>query len=252
MFTTSVCHRVYFWIVTLSFLFLGTAVQGQPIQNCQEALSVSGGGVSLGDTETTTATKTVDEWESDIIKLTVTRPGVLVLSGEGSAVQGSLHTADPAASSPLLEDAGPLGTAHRPLTVVVRPGEHCVEVAPPSGATGTLRVRATFFDVCNLGPQDDHGDSFLCATEAGLSETLTGEASSTDQDVFSFDLSAAVTAMIAVTGDSGLSVSLYGEDGTLLAGDARGSQALAAGKYFVRIAGAGEPETYGLTVSVNP
>jgi hypothetical protein len=247
MFTKSSCRKASFWIAVLSFLFLGSASQGQQFDNCEEALGVSGGGISLTNTATTTTTKKVEEWENDIIKITVSRPGVLVLSGEGTAVQGSLY-----ASGSLLEDGGPLGTAHRPLTVVVHPGEHCVQVTPAAGATGSLRLQATFFDVCSLGPQDDHGDSFLCATEAGLGETRTGEISGTDQDVFSFELATATTATIAVTGDSDFSVSLYAEDGTLVTADARGSRALGAGRYFVRIAESETEGAYEVGVAINP
>ena len=252
MFTTSVCRKVYFWIAGLSFLFLGSAAHGQQFDDCEEALEVSGGGIALTNTATTTATKKVDEWESDIIKIAVSQPGVLVLSGEGPAVQGALYAEDPVAGSPDMEDAGPLGTAYRPLTVIVHPGEYCIQVTPAAGTTGTLRLQATFFDVCSLGPQDDHGDSFLCATEAGLGETQAGEISGTDQDVFSFRLTAATTAAIAIAGDSELSVSLYAEDGALMTADARGSHALGAGRYFVRIAGEGDPEEYGMTITETP
>lgn len=251
MFTKLSCRKASLGIAGLSLIFLGSSVQGQPFQNCQEALEVSGGGVSLADAATTTASKGVDEWESDIIKIMVARPGILVLSGEGTAVQGSLYTADPT-GSPDLEDGGPLGTAHRPLTVVVRPGEHCVQVTPPAGATGNLRLRATFFDVCLLGPQDDHGDSFLCATEIGLGVTRAGEISGTDQDVFSFELAAARALTISVTGGPGIAASLYTEDGTLVTATAHGSQALGTGRYFVRVAGDSGQTTYGVMISVNP
>lgn len=252
MFTKSSCRKASLWIAGLSLLFLGSSAQSQPFQNCQEALEVSGGGVSLTDAATTTASKGVDEWESDIIKITVVQPGVLVLSGDGTAVQGSLYSADPVAGSPDLEDSGPLGTAYRPLTVVVRPGEHCVQVAPPAGATGNLRVQATFFDVCLLGPQDDHGDSFLCATATGPGAIRTGEISGTDQDVFSFELSTATALTIAVTEDPDISASLYAEDGTLLTANARGSQTLGLGRYFVRIGSDGGQETYDMTITASP
>jgi hypothetical protein len=252
MFTKSFCLKASLRIAVLSFLFLGAATHSQPFEDCQEALGVSGGGVSLSDGATTTASKGVDEWESDIIKITVARPGVLVLSGEGTAVQGSLYTGGPTNGSPEMEDSGSLGTAHRPLTVVVRPGEHCVQVTPPAGATGNLRVRATFFDVCLLGPQDDHGDSFLCATEAALGEAQAGEVAGTDQDVFAFELAAATGISVAVTGEPDVSVGLYAEDGTLVTASARGSHSLGAGRYFVRIAGDGGQDEYEMTITANP
>jgi hypothetical protein len=253
MFTKSKSRKVSFPIVALLLFALSSAVRAQTAEDCEAALAVAGGGVSLTDTATTTTTKKVDEWDGDILKLQVFQPGILVVSGEGPAVAGSLYTADPSSSSPLLEDGGQLGTAYRPLTMVVQPGEHCVQVTPPPGATGNLRLRATFFDVCSLGPQDDHGDSFLCATEISPGETLTGEVSEADQDVFSFELTAAKSVTLTLTGPEDLAASLHGEDGTLLAADGRGVRTLGAGRYFVRIeGGTGEGGSYEIGVSVSP
>jgi hypothetical protein len=242
----------------LLLLLLGSgsvsAAGAQPFEDCAAAFQSSGGGVSLANATTTTATKKVDEWDGDILKIVIDQPGILVLSGEGSDVQGALYVADPDSGDPVLEDGGPLGTVHQPLTLVVQPGEHCVQVTPPAEATGNLSVVATFFDVCSLGSQDDHGDSFLCATEIALDEEQTGEISpATDQDVFSFNLDAGATVTISVTETSGLAASLYGEDGTLLAADARGSQTLAAGQYFVRIdGGTGSGGSYTVGVAGTP
>jgi hypothetical protein len=128
-----------------------------------------------------------------------------------------------------------------------------MQVTPPAGATGDLRLEATFFDVCSLGPQDDHGDSFLCATEIAPGETRTGESSAADQDVFSFELTTASTVTITLTGAEDLTASLYGEDGTLLAADGQGVRTLGAGRYFLRIAsGTGEGGTYTIGVAVSP
>ncbi len=251
MFTKSKSCTASFPIVALLLFALGSAARAQSVTDCEAALQVSGGGVALTNATTTTTTKKVDEWDGDILKLQISRPGVLVLSGEGPAAQGSLYTAEAGSGSPLLEDGGQLGTEHPPLTVVVWPGEHCMQVTPPAGATGDLRLEATFFDVCSLGPQDDHGDSFLCATEITTGETRTGEVSAADQDVFSFALATAGT--VTVTGAEGLTASFYGEDGTLLAADGRGSRALGAGRYFLRIAsGTGEGGSYGITLTAAP
>jgi hypothetical protein len=139
----------------------------------------------------------------------------------------------------VLEDGGPLGTVHQPLTVVVQPGEHCMRVTPPAGATGTLSVQATFFDICGLGPRDDHGDSFLCATRIGVGESRTGEISPADQDVFSFTLATGAAATISVTGT--------------LDAEARGTRSLDAGSYFVRIEGQDGPGgTYEIALSASP
>ncbi len=239
-------------IAILSVFLIPAVLAAQPFPDCDEALGTSGGAVSLADAVTATSDKKVDEWQNDIIKVSITRPGVLVISGEGAAAQGSLHSRG-GSGSPFLADSAPVGTAHRPLTTVVRPGEHCVEVAPPAGATGDLRMRVTFFDVCRLGPQDDHGDSFLCATETALGESRTGDVSAADHDLFSFTLTAATEVTISVTGPSGLAAGLLGEDGVLLATDGRGSRTLGSGRYFVRLeAGGGPGGSYQMTIAAQP
>lgn len=243
----------------LLLLLLGggsvSPANAQQLTHCAAALQTSGGGVSLANATTATATKKVDEWDGDILKIVIDQPGVLVLSGEGPGVQGALYAADPESGEPVLEDGGSLGTDHQPLTLVVQPGEHCMQVTPTAEATGNLSVVATFFNVCSLGAQDDHSDSFLCATEIALGEEQTGEISpATDQDVFSFTLDAGTAVTISVDGGaSNLAAGLYGEDGTLLAADARGSRTLAAGKYFVRIdggTGAGGSYTFAVAATL--
>jgi hypothetical protein len=241
MFTMSiVARKSSHWIAGLTFLaflLLPPAARSQQFADCASALQVSGGAVALADGTTTTSTKGVDEWEGNILKIGVSRPGVLILSGEGISVQASLYAGDPASGSPLLLDSGPAGSAHRPLTAVVGPGEHCIGITPPAGATGDLRVRATFFDVCHLGPQDDHGDSFLCATEIGPGESRTGEIATADQDLFTFVLTTSRSVTVTMAGAASLAASLQSEDGTLLAADGRGTRTLSAGRYFVRIEG---------------
>ncbi len=239
----------------LVLLLAGGFVSAAGAQDCAAALQSAGGGVSLANATTTTATKKVDEWDGDILKIMIDQPGILVLSGDGPEVQGELYTADPESGDPVLEDGGLLGTVHQPLTLVVQPGEHCIQVTPPAGAIGHLGVVATFFDVCSLGPQDDHGDSFLCATEIALGEEPTGEISpATDQDAFSFSLDAETPVTITVAGGTeDLDASLYDEDGTLLAADARGPWTLGAGRYFVRIdAGTGSGGAYTVGVAGTP
>ncbi|HEV7506506.1 MAG TPA: hypothetical protein VGS07_16515 [Thermoanaerobaculia bacterium] len=258
MFTKFAFPQESLGLAGLLLLLLGSgsvsAAGAQPFENCTAALQSSGGGVSLANAATASTTKKVDEWDGDILKIMIDQPGILVLSGEGSDVQGALYAADPESGEPVLEDGGTLGTVHQPLTLVVQPGVHCVQVTPPTEATGNLRVQATFFDVCSFGPQDDHGDSFLCATETALGEEQTGEISpATDQDVFSLTLDAETAVTISVAGASDLAAGLYDEDGTLLAADARGPWTLGAGQYFIRIdGGTGSGGSYTVGVAETP
>ena len=58
---------------------------------------------------------------------------------------------------------------------------------------------------------------------------------------------------ITVDGPSSLVAGLYGEDGTLLAANGRGSRTLAAGQYFVRIeGGTGSGGSYTVGVAGTP
>jgi hypothetical protein len=170
MFMESSCLKASLQIAGLSFLFLGAVAGAATIKT-----SMTGAAV--------------DEWESDIIKIRVARPGVPVPSGESA---------------------------------------------------------------CLLDPQDDHGDSLLCATEATLGEAQTGEVAGMDQDVFAFDLTTGMEVSVAVTGEPEVSVGLYAEDGTLVTASARGSHVLDAGRFFVRIAGDCGEVGYELTITENP
>ena len=221
--------------------------------DCAAALQVSGGGVSLTDTATTTATKKVDEWDGDILKLSVSRPGVLVVSGEGPAVQGSLYAADPSSGSPLLEDGGQLGTAYRPLTMVVPPGEHCVQVTPPPVPPATSACVPPFSTSAAWDRRTTTATASSVPRRSPRERPSRERSRAADQDVFSFELTAAGSVTITLTGPEDLAASLHGEDGTLLAADARGRRTLGAGRYFVRIeTGTGEGGTYEIGVSVSP
>jgi len=93
------------------------------------------------DTSVTSA-KGTDEWNSDVMKITVREPGVLTVSAEGPEVQGSVYTPDPAGGGPRLLDEEGIGSGGRILALVVDPGEYCLQIEPPAGASGSVRVRA--------------------------------------------------------------------------------------------------------------
>jgi len=245
MLTFTVSRKAFLCVAGLFILSLGAA-RAQSSPSCEEALSAPGGATAFDGDSTITLDK-VDQWESDIVKFSIVRPGLLVLAGEDSGTQAAIWATDPTSVTTLFVDGAEIGEAH-PLTTVVQPGEHCVQVTPP--ATGDLYMQATFVDVCGLGPQDDHGDSFLCATPTGLGETQSGTITAADHDLFSFSLTAATSVSIDLSTSAALSAALFGEDGSLAAADARGVQALDAGIYFISIAGDGGAEgTYSLTVT---
>ena len=91
--------------------------------------------------------KGTDEWNSDVIKLTVQEPGLLLVSAEGSEVNGLVYTPDPAGGAPhLLAEEG-IGSGGQILVLAVDPGEYCLYIAPSAGASGSVRVQADLIDL---------------------------------------------------------------------------------------------------------
>lgn len=104
------------------------------------------------DTAVTTA-KGTDEWNSDVMRLTVLEPGVLTLSAEGPEVQGLVYTPDPSGGAPHLLDEEGVGSAGRILALAVDPGEYCLRIAPPAGVSGSVRVRADLIGLTVPNPE---------------------------------------------------------------------------------------------------
>ncbi|HEX6901117.1 MAG TPA: PPC domain-containing protein [Thermoanaerobaculia bacterium] len=243
-----------------SILIVSTESRAQSPTDCQTELGVTSGYTSLTNGATTTKQKGVDEWDGEVIKIRTSKPGVLTLAGAGTGSQSSLYTDAASGPYPLL-DSAQLGTNLRNLQVVVSAGDHCIQVAPPPGATGDLEVQATFTDVCPLGTADDHGDSFLCATPMTVGGgSVSGQISSgtpSDGDMFTFTLGSSATVTIESTGSTtDVEGELYDQDGVLLDSDDDSGTysnfkiiypSLPAGKYYVRVKGANG--SYGLGAS---
>lgn len=220
-------------------------------EDCQTALGSSTGYTSLANGGTTNAQKSVDEWEGEVVKLTTSLPGVFTISGSGVKSQNSLYSAAVSGTHPRI-DTIKLGTGVRGLQAVVRAGNHCIQVAPPAGSSGNFTVSVTFTDVCHLGDLDDHGDSFICATPltvggSSASGQMTYSSSTADGDMFSFELSSSATVTIESTGYTDVTATLYDVDGGVLDSDDNGGsspnfkiiESLSAGRYYVRVEGAG-------------
>jgi Bacterial pre-peptidase C-terminal domain len=241
-----------------SLLIVSTESRAQST-DCQTELGVTTGYTSLTNGTTTTKQKGVDEWDGEVIKIRTSRPGVLALEGIGTGSQSLLYTDAASGPYPLL-DSAQLGTNLRELQVIIPAGDHCIQVAPPEGATGELEIQAAFTDVCHLATMDDHSDSFLCATSITVGgSSASGEISSgtpTDGDVFAFSLGSSATVTVESTGSTDVEGELYDEDGVLLDSDDDSGtmspnfkiiRSLTAGKYYVRVKGASG--SYGLGAS---
>lgn len=248
-----------------STLFMIALASATPVRadDCQSALSSSTGYTSLSNGSTSNVQRRVDEWEGEVVRLTTDLPGVFTISGSGPRSQSSLFSAAASTPHPRL-DAIKLGTGVRSLQAVVRAGKHCIQVAPPMGATGDFTVSVTFTDVCHLGDLDDHGDSFLCSTPltvggSSVGGEITYMSSTLDGDMYSFDLSSTTTVTIESTGSTDVNATLYDADGDILdSDDGSGASSnfqiiassLPADRYYIRVEGAGTT-TGSYSVSVD-
>lgn len=263
MYANNSIARKVFLSISLCTILLTLSAPSQA-EDCPTALGGTSGFTSLSSGGSTSSEKRVDEWDGEVVKIRTTRPGVLTISGDGTRSQSALY-ADAASGPPPLVDSAQLGTDLRALQAVVPAGDHCIAVVPPAGATGDFTVAASFVDVCHLEGMDDHGDSFLCATALTLEQSASGEIDNSltadDLDLFSFELGSADTVSIASTGTTDVAASLYDEDGVLIDSDDNGGsspnfeivQSLGAGRYYVRVEGAGTAEgSYGVEVAPVP
>lgn len=189
--------------------------------------------------------RAVSEWESEVVKLQSSRPGLLVVEGKGASAQGTVFSADSSAKAIQLGNSGALGDGRHGFSMLLPAGSACLQVTPTAGASGSLRVQVTFLNLCHLGARDDHGDSFACATELLPGKPMAGEISPADQDVFSFVLGSPSTVVIESSSRPDLGGSLFDAEGRLLSTAEKGqstrlrmTQALGAGRYFFQVEGA--------------
>jgi hypothetical protein len=120
------------------------------------------------------------------------------------------------------------------------PADPLEALRPPGSAASFTEGTPTILGV----DQWDHDIVKLQVNQPGvlvLSDPGAGA------QLVSFALAVPTTVTIAVLGPSGLIAGLYGEDGSLLAAEARGTQVLPAGRYFVRVEGA--LDAYEVTIT---
>jgi hypothetical protein len=251
-------------VAVLAFLLLSTIASPLLAQtvDCQSELDSSSGYTILDNGDSTSQTEGVVEWDGEVIKVHTDLPGVLTISATGDESQGSLYTEGSSSPHPLV-DSATIGTSQGMITAVVDAGNHCIQLAPGEGASGDIEVEAAFQDVCHLGDVDDHGDSFLCATQITVGgSSASGEITSDtveDSDVFTFFLESSATVTIASSGGEQVGGNLYSATGTPIDSDNTGwsgsnfeiVHALSPGRYYVRVTGPDE-SAYGLSVTAVP
>jgi hypothetical protein len=232
-------------------------------QGCQDALDSSEGYEELANGQAAGKAKRVDEWDDDVLRITTDRPGVITLQSTGPGTQNSLYTDGSTSFHPLVDSAYQ-GDGLGALEVIVPAGDHCIQVTPTPGTTGSLEieVEATFTDACHLGATDDFGNSFLCAEPfvvdaAAVNAVISVPGATSDYDMFTFTLTSAATVTIESTGITDVAGSLYDDGGTLLESDDNSGSLpnfeivryLAPGRYYVRVEGVGDDGAYTFRVT---
>jgi hypothetical protein len=203
--------------------------------------------------------ESVAEWESEIIKFRVTRTGLLTVGVEGAGAEASLLAQGGSgvrmANRATVEPGAPAATPVVPSEI------YCLRLSPEAGGN-PLAVELQLTDICQLGPNvDDHGNSFACATEITPGASLDGAMTAGDRDLFALSLTSERTVEIEGAGAASVSGQLFDAAGTLLVSEEdRGSglgflisETLAAGRYFVRVNGAGGAQgIYALSLDLLP
>jgi hypothetical protein len=249
--------------VVAGFLMLIAPASGAFATDCQSALDSSSGFTALANAASTTQTSGVVEWDGEVLKFHTSLSGVVTISATGSTSEGSLYTDGSSSPHPLVDSAS-VGTNQQALTAIVGAGDHCVQLAPDSGASGDIELTVSFVDACHLGTPDDHGNSFLCATPITVdgspaSGEITSTESEDDVDMFVFTLTSSATVNIYSTGRYEAGGSLYDGSGALITSDNTDwsepnfsiTQSLSAGTYYIKVTG-GDGALYELNVTTGP
>ena len=213
-----------------------------------------------------TTAENIEQSDDDIMRIAATVPGVMlvdIVDAESEAVTATLFEDDSCAAAAQLGEAALTPTSGR-LTAVVHSADHSLKVVPYQSADGAYEVAVRLFTPCGLGDVDDHGDTAMCATPIAVDGSDSGElanADDDDEDYFSFVLGSQQTIDIESTGGTDTYGSLYDAAGQRLDADDDGgtgdnfliSHTLGAGRYSVRVEGAGGAEgSYGIEVSAVP
>ena len=138
--TTAILRPLCAVLLAIGFLG-GVPAAAQSQANCVTA-PLPGDAFPLTLDTSVVSAKGTDEWNSDVIRISVREPGVLIVSAEGPEVQGSVYAPDPAGGEPRLLDQKGIGSAGRTLALAVDPGDYCLQVTPLIGGSGSVRVRA--------------------------------------------------------------------------------------------------------------
>lgn len=217
---------------------------------CNDALPIVGRPIDEDIYLAVEDSDNVDEWDCDVLELTLSGGGVLVLDSQD--VDAVTVFAGPscdveAAGLPALDLDG------LRYTVPAYAGEHRIMVETPDPYVLGLR----FFALCRAAERDDHGDTFFCATpltDAVVSGVL-GDKSGIDQDVMTFVVEEQGAFVLSMRSASEVMMTLFDDNGLRLGeAEQRLARVLVPGRYFVRVRGAGAmaEEDYEVRIEKRP
>ncbi len=144
--------------------------------------------------------------------------------------------------------------------------EEEIENEPDPFAPGGKSAALASTGICGLGQQDDHGDTFGCATALQPQVAMLGEVANDwgdDADVFRFVLAGSKLDLrqvdVSLAGETDGVATIFDRHGIRLgqqnfgdSEDSRWTGFLQPGVYFVRVEGGSRPEgTYGLMLDVS-
>ena len=215
-----------------------------------------------------TTRESIEQSDDDILRIHGGVPGVMVIDmvdAESESVTATLYEDDACATAAELGETALTPTSGR-LATVVYSTDHSLKVEPYESADGAYQVAVRLYTPCDLVGADDHSDAALCATPIAVDDSDSGELSDggsddDDEDWFTVVLDSQQTIDIESTGATDTYGSLYDAAGQRLDADDNGgsgdnfliSHTLGAGRYFVRVEGAGGAEgSYGIEVSTAP
>jgi hypothetical protein len=214
------------------------AMPGDPPYSC--AFVPASLGDPLAGSQGVVATEAVDEWDCDVLEGQTLAPGILRLESRLGTLRALLFGGDACGSDTLLGMAtlSAVGQIVAPLF----PGPFRIAVDAAGGFTGAYRIAAALLDPCHQGEQDDHHDSWLCATALPAGEPVAGEIGNLhgdDVDQFTFQLAEpAVVAIELASPADGFRLRVadaagQGFEGMVSPVGWKGS--LAAGRYFMSV-----------------
>lgn len=215
-------------------------------------------GTAFGGTQGVVVPQTVDEWDCDVLEGENLTAGILRLESRLGTLQTSLFGSSVCGGSSLI-GAGVLSGLAQVLAPVF-PGPFRVAVEAASGFTGSYLLAAALLDPCQQGEQDDHHETWLCATSLVPGGPVTGTIDNNhgdDVDAFSFTLAADGEVLLSwVSAQSGWRVRITDATGRLVTGTAGAfswQARLEKGRYFVALERPdGSSATYELTMTLAP